>query len=185
VWTGSHYMPGATETNNTAEYTALLIGARAAADHGARLLRVEGDSLLVIRQVKGLYATKSTRLRQLRNAVRHELARVGQHSLHHIDRQGNAFADRLANRALDMKTDKIECKGHPVAGTCTTCLNSPSAGTPAPPPPAAAAFETVDVDSDGDPRAHRRRRGVCSNALGARSYPSPPFTPSPSPADRR
>jgi ribonuclease HI len=153
VWTGSHYMPGAKETNNTAEYTALLIGARAAADHGARLLRVEGDSLLVIRQVKGLYATKSTRLRQLRNAVRHELARVGQHSLHHIDRQGNAFADRLANRALDMTTDKIECKDHPVAGTCTTCLGSPSAGTPATPPPAAAAFETMDVDSDGEPRA--------------------------------
>jgi len=59
VWTGSHYMPGAKATNNTAEYTALLIGARAAADHGARLLRVEGDSLLVIRQVKGLYVTKS------------------------------------------------------------------------------------------------------------------------------
>ncbi|KAE9186711.1 hypothetical protein PF002_g25798, partial [Phytophthora fragariae] len=110
VWAGSHYMPGAQETNNTAEYTALLIGARAAADHGATSLRVEGDSLLVIRQVKGLYATKSTRLRKLRNGVRHELARVGQHSLHHIDRQGNAFADRLANRALDMKSDKIECK---------------------------------------------------------------------------
>ncbi|KAE8962382.1 hypothetical protein PF011_g29415, partial [Phytophthora fragariae] len=110
VWTGSHYIPGAQKTNNTAEYTALLIGACAAADHGATSLRVEGDSLLVIRQVKGLYATKSTRLRKLRNAVRHELARVGQHSLHHIDRQGNAFADRLANRALDTKSDKIECK---------------------------------------------------------------------------
>ncbi|KAE9108429.1 hypothetical protein PF010_g11908 [Phytophthora fragariae] len=148
VWTGSHYMPGAQETNNTAEYTALLIGARAAADHGATSLRVEGDSLLVIRQVKGLYATKSTRLRKLRNGVRHELARVGQHSLHHIDRQGNAFADRLANRALDMKSDKIECKEHPVAGACTTLMGPPSTD-----PPAQVDAEMVDADSDSEPRA--------------------------------
>eukprot|EP00644_Phytophthora_capsici_P010246 jgi/Phyca11/123612/e_gw1.51.48.1 len=94
-------MPGATETNNTAEYTAFLLGARAAADHGATLLRVQGDSQLVLRQVKGIYGAKSTRLRRLRDAVRAELARVGQFSLHHIDRQDNAHADRLANRALD------------------------------------------------------------------------------------
>jgi ribonuclease HI len=98
VWTRSCFMPGATETNNTAEYTALLIGVRVAADHGARQLRIEGDSLLVIRQVKGLYATKSTRLRRLRNAVLHELDRLEQYTLHHIDRQGNAFADRLQPR---------------------------------------------------------------------------------------
>ncbi|KAE8958536.1 hypothetical protein PR002_g30836, partial [Phytophthora rubi] len=153
VWTGSHYMPGAQETNNTAEYTALLIGARAAADHGATSLRVEGDSLLVIRQVKGLYATKSTRLRKLRNAVRHELARAGQHSLHHIDRQGNAFADRLANRALDMKSDKIECKEHPVAGACTTLMGPPSTDPPATPPPVPVDAEMVDADSDSEPRA--------------------------------
>ncbi|KAE9232618.1 hypothetical protein PF002_g12318 [Phytophthora fragariae] len=153
VWTGSHYIPGAQKTNNTAEYTALLIGACAAADHGATSLRVEGDSLLVIRQVKGLYATKSTRLRKLRNAVRHELARVGQHSLHHIDRQGNAFADRLANRALDTKSDKIECKEHPVAGACTTLMGPPSTDPPATPPPAPVDAEMMDADSDSEPRA--------------------------------
>ncbi|KAE8953459.1 hypothetical protein PR002_g32376, partial [Phytophthora rubi] len=86
AWSCSHYMPGATETNNTAEYTALLLGARAAADHGATRLHIQGDSLLVIRQVKGIYGAKSTRLRGLRNAVRTELARVGNFSLHHIDR---------------------------------------------------------------------------------------------------
>ncbi|GMF66974.1 unnamed protein product [Phytophthora fragariaefolia] len=148
VWTGSRYLPGAKETNNTAEYTALLIGARTAADHGAGRLRIEGDSLLVIRQVKGLYATKSTRLRQLRNAVRRELARVPQHSLHHIDRQANAVADRLANRALDMKSDKIEYKEHPVAGACTTTMRSPQAGPPATPPPGHEDTEMADADSD-------------------------------------
>uniref|UniRef100_A0AAV1T7H6 RNase H type-1 domain-containing protein n=1 Tax=Peronospora matthiolae TaxID=2874970 RepID=A0AAV1T7H6_9STRA len=44
VWTCSHYMPSSGETNNTAEYTALLLGTRAAADHGVTRLRIEGDS---------------------------------------------------------------------------------------------------------------------------------------------
>ena len=35
VWTLSHYVPSSSETNNMAEYTVLLIGTRAAADHGA------------------------------------------------------------------------------------------------------------------------------------------------------
>lgn len=140
AWTGSSYMPGTKETNNTAEYTALLLGARAAADHGASPLRIEGDSLLVIRQVKGLYGTKSTRLRRLRNAVRQELARVGSHTLHHIDRQANGFADRLANCALDQRSNKVECKQHSAPGRCPTSADpshapaSPStAPEPAPP----------------------------------------------------
>ncbi|GMF33304.1 unnamed protein product [Phytophthora lilii] len=66
VWTCSHYDPSIGGTNNTAEYTALLLGARAAADHGVKKLRVEGDSTLVIQQVRGIFATKSTRLRALR-----------------------------------------------------------------------------------------------------------------------
>ncbi|KAE9268643.1 hypothetical protein PF008_g31072, partial [Phytophthora fragariae] len=118
AWSCSHYMPGATETNNTAEYTALLLDARAAADHGATRLHIQGDSLLVIRQVKGIYGAKSTRLRGLRNAVRTELARAGNFSLHHIDRQDNGHADRLANRALDQKNTLVECATHPGRNAC-------------------------------------------------------------------
>ena len=58
MWTGSHYMPSLGETTNTAEYTALLLGVRAAIGHGVKTLRVEGDSILVIRQVRGILATK-------------------------------------------------------------------------------------------------------------------------------
>ncbi|KAG3125727.1 hypothetical protein PI126_g22637 [Phytophthora idaei] len=93
VWTCSHYDPSSSGTNNTAEYTALLLGARAAADHGVKRLRVEGDSTLVIQQVRGIFAARSTRLRAFRNRVKAELARIERVTLHHIDRQANGHAD--------------------------------------------------------------------------------------------
>ncbi|KAG2959253.1 hypothetical protein PC118_g23113, partial [Phytophthora cactorum] len=156
AWTCSCYMPNASETNNTAEYTALLLGARAATDHGATQLRVQGDSLLVIRQVKGIYATKSTRLRTLRNAVRAELAKVSRWSLHHIDRQDNGHADRLANRALDMKNTLVECAAHPGRDSCTTSTAlQPATAPPASPPPA-DTVDTVDMGMDAASDDERR-----------------------------
>ncbi|POM79948.1 Reverse transcriptase, partial [Phytophthora palmivora] len=128
-------MPSSSETNNTAEYIALLLGARAAADHGVKHLRVEGDSTLVIQQVRGIFATRSTRLRTLRKAVKTELTRVGSFSLHHIDRQANAHADRLANAALDRRRTKLECGVHTDSRGCT-CTTVEAPATAAPPPPA-------------------------------------------------
>ena len=130
VWTGSHYMPSNGETNNTAEYTALLLGVRAAADHGVQRLRVEGDSILVIRQVRGIFATRSTRLRRLRNAVKAEIARLDCVTLHHVDRQANGHADRLANQALDRRRSLMECEVHPDGSGCTASPTA-SPGHPA------------------------------------------------------
>ncbi|CAI5709488.1 unnamed protein product [Peronospora farinosa] len=118
-------MPSSGETNNTAEYTALLLGVRAAADHGVTRLRVEGDSILVIRQVRGIVATRSTRIRRLRNAVKAEIARLECVTLHHVERQSNGHADRLANQALDRRRSLMECGVHPHGSGCTT---SPAAG---------------------------------------------------------
>uniref|UniRef100_H3GYD1 Reverse transcriptase domain-containing protein n=1 Tax=Phytophthora ramorum TaxID=164328 RepID=H3GYD1_PHYRM len=58
-------------------------------------------------------------MRALRNQVQSELARVGSFSLHHIDRQDNAHADRLANRALDLRRTVIECGIHCDGVGCT------------------------------------------------------------------
>ncbi|CAH0485695.1 unnamed protein product [Peronospora farinosa] len=131
-------MPSSGETNNTAEYTALLIGLRAAADHGVTRLRVDGDSILVIRQVRGIFATRSTRLWRLRNAVKAEIAHLECVTLHHKDRQSNGHADRLANEALDRRRSLMECGVHPDGNGCTT---SPAAG-PAQP------VESIYLDMD-------------------------------------
>ncbi|KAF1325661.1 reverse transcriptase, partial [Globisporangium splendens] len=104
-------MPG-TETNNTAEYTAMLTGVESAVQHGATSLRVEGDSHLVLSQVRGTFACANKRLRGLRNRVRAALRRIECTRLVHIDRQANAHADRLANRALDTKRTKTQCAQH-------------------------------------------------------------------------
>ncbi|KAK1928268.1 Ribonuclease HI [Phytophthora citrophthora] len=152
VWTCSCYMPSSSETNNTAEYTALLLGVRAAADHGVKCLRVEGDSTLVIQQVRGIFATRSTRLRELRRHVKRELARVGSFSLHHIDRQANAHADRLANAALDRRRTKLECGVHVDGTGCTrTTTDAPTLAAPAPPvarPPPRTPTDPDDQDDD-------------------------------------
>ncbi|KAH7489198.1 Retrovirus-related Pol polyprotein from type-1 retrotransposable element R2 [Phytophthora ramorum] len=158
VWTCSHYMPSSSETNNTAEYTALLLGMRAAADHGATRVHVEGDSTLVIQQVRGIFATRSTRLRGLRKSVKAEMARMEHVTLHHIDRQANGHADRLANAALDRRKTKLECGLHPDGEGCsstaaTTAVPSvvpdrPPSSTAAAPTPSAEPDETEQGDID-------------------------------------
>ncbi|CAI5734333.1 unnamed protein product [Peronospora destructor] len=141
-------MPCNSNTNNMAEYTALLLGARAAADHGAMHLRIEGDSNLVIQQVGGIFATWSAALRRLRDQVKIELARVGLFTLHHIDRKANAHADRLANRGLDLRRAVSECADHPNGDGCTYTgdVDLQLDTTPVPPHPAP---EIIDDDTEG------------------------------------
>uniref|UniRef100_A0AAV1VP33 Reverse transcriptase n=1 Tax=Peronospora matthiolae TaxID=2874970 RepID=A0AAV1VP33_9STRA len=151
VWTCSHYMPSSGETNNTAEYTALLLGTRAAADHGVTRLRIEGDSTLVIQQVRGIFATRNKRLRQLRIAVKAELARMERATLHPIDRQANGHVDRLANAALDRRTTTLECGVHTDGHGCTSTSTTAPAPAAAPPPATPhVAVGTEDPPSPAD-----------------------------------
>uniref|UniRef100_A0AAV1VP88 Reverse transcriptase n=1 Tax=Peronospora matthiolae TaxID=2874970 RepID=A0AAV1VP88_9STRA len=142
-------MPSSSETNNTAEYTALLLGTRAAADHGVTRLRIEGDSTLVIQQVRGIFATRNKRLRQLRLAVKAELARMERATLHPIDRQANGHADRLANAALDRRATELECGVHTDGHGCTS--TSTLAPAPAATPPPATPHVAVDTDVPPSP----------------------------------
>ncbi|EGZ05640.1 hypothetical protein PHYSODRAFT_533596, partial [Phytophthora sojae] len=148
-------MPSSSETNNTAEYSALLLGSRAAADHGATSLRVEGDSTLVIQQVRGIFAARNAVLRRLRDQVKVELARVGSFSLHHNDRQANAHADRLANQALDLRRTVMECGVHTAGDGCTNTTLDPMPvllpqPTPRTPPPTPAADTNTEMQEPED-----------------------------------
>ncbi|CAI5733073.1 unnamed protein product [Peronospora farinosa] len=133
VWTCSHFLPSSSETNNTAEYTALLLGLRSAVQHGATRLLVEGDSNLVLAQVRGSFSCNNRRLRRLRNSVRQELRRLEWHKLRHVDRQANSQADRLANRSLDLQRTAVECGHH--SGDMLGCFQPntpPATDLPAP-----------------------------------------------------
>ncbi|CAI5735560.1 unnamed protein product [Peronospora destructor] len=118
VWTGSHFLPSPRETNNSAEYAALLMGVKSAVLHGATRLMVEGDSTLVMAQVRGSFNCSNRRLRSLRSLVRLALADLQWYKLRHIDRQANAHADRLANRALDQRKTSVVCGPHSYDMSC-------------------------------------------------------------------
>ncbi len=95
-------------TNNQAEYSALLIGVRAANQWGAEQLTVYSDSELLVRQLTGDYRVKSHRLMPLFDDVQRQLLEVGLWRIHHVARHENRRADELVNRALDADEDVIE-----------------------------------------------------------------------------
>ena len=180
VWTCSHFLPASSETNNTAEYTALLVGVQSAVHHGATRLLVEGDSNLVLAQVRGSFGCNNRRLRRLRGQVRTELARLDWHQLRHIDRNANAHADRLANRALDLRRTAVECGPHSsVMDSCFTLDLSPPAalpveqGTPADVSGVDAVMvDTVSLDIEAEIAARD----------GGEVFPTLPIGPGSSPA---
>jgi ribonuclease HI len=91
-------------TNNVAEYRALVAGLEAAAQFGARRVRVRADSKLVIEQVKGKWKVKQPHLLPLREQVRKLLADYAEVDLQHVPRAENTAADALVNAALDAST---------------------------------------------------------------------------------
>jgi len=56
-------------TNNIDEYEALMLGLKLLKKVGAKQIVVRGDSELIIKKIKGDYATKHPRLRAYRNVV--------------------------------------------------------------------------------------------------------------------
>jgi ribonuclease HI len=95
------------ETNNVAEYYALITALDYATTHGVKSLRVRSDSELLVRQIQGKYKVKSADLRPLHERAT-KLARMLDHfRIEHVPREQNREADRLANVALD----NTEAKG--------------------------------------------------------------------------
>jgi ribonuclease HI len=88
------------ETNNVAEYTAMIMGLREAFLTGVRNLLVRGDSLLVISQMTGKYKVSSSHLREYyEHAV--DISKQFQCiQFEYIPREKNKRADELANRGL-------------------------------------------------------------------------------------
>ena len=88
-------------TNNVAEYRGLLAALQAAHDLGARSLVVHADSELVVKQVNGQYKVKHEKLRPLFLQAQALAARLPKFAIHHVRREENLDADRLANEAMD------------------------------------------------------------------------------------
>ena len=88
-------------TNNVAEYYGLIAALDYAQSHGIRALRVESDSELLVRQMRGQYKVKSAELRPLFERARKMAQSFSSFKIEHVYRDQNADADALANQALD------------------------------------------------------------------------------------
>ena len=88
-------------TNNVAEYRALLLGLKLAAELGAGEVEIVNDSQLVARQVGGQYKVKHAGLRPLYLEAMSALARFERWAVRDVRREQNQRADALVNEALD------------------------------------------------------------------------------------
>ena len=89
------------ETNNVAEYYALLAALDYATTHGITALRIRSDSELLVRQMQGRYKVKSDGLKPLYERAAKLSRQLGYFTLEHVPREMNSDADALANLALD------------------------------------------------------------------------------------
>jgi ribonuclease HI len=89
------------QTNNVAEYTALLNGLRRAAELGVTEVEVVSDSELMVKQMRGEYRVKNAALRELSLEAARLARTVGDVSYTAVRREHNGLADRLVNDALD------------------------------------------------------------------------------------
>jgi ribonuclease HI len=94
-------------TNNVAEYQALVEALRYAQAQGAERIRVFSDSQLVVRQLTGEYKVKHPDMRALHQQADALLRRFREAKIAHVPRAENKEADRLANRAVDLKNSKL------------------------------------------------------------------------------
>jgi ribonuclease HI len=91
------------ETNNVAEYKALLRGLQRAGELGARDIRVINDSELVAKQVNGIYKVRHPAMQPLHAQATAALQQFASWSIESVPRNHNAAADELVNRALDAR----------------------------------------------------------------------------------
>jgi ribonuclease HI len=88
-------------TNNVAEYYGLIAALDYTQSHGVRALRIESDSELLVKQMRGQYKVKSAELRPLYERARKMAQSLESFRIDHVYREQNREADALANEALD------------------------------------------------------------------------------------
>lgn len=89
------------ETNNVAEYRALIKGLELAIPHHPNRLVCHMDSELIVKQLSGEYRVKMPTLQPLFDEIQKLSAELPDVVFKHIPRSDNYRADALVNQALD------------------------------------------------------------------------------------
>ena len=99
IWAYSAFV-GEKVTNNHAEYHGLLIGLEEVVKRNIRSLVVKGDSMLVIKQMRGECKVSSTNIRPFYEKAKEMVKRFDEIEFHHIYRNDNKRADTLSNEGI-------------------------------------------------------------------------------------
>ncbi|MDP6634052.1 MAG: ribonuclease HI family protein [Phycisphaerae bacterium] len=102
-------------TNNVAEYSGLLTGLSAAKELKAASVELFSDSQLLVRQMTGEYRVKNAGLKPLHRRATELADSFENCTFHHIPREENTAADKLANMAMDAKTNILDAADDPYA----------------------------------------------------------------------
>ncbi|HVL64779.1 MAG TPA: ribonuclease HI family protein [Actinomycetota bacterium] len=94
------------QTNNVAEYEAVIAGLELARESGVDDLLVRVDSELVVRQLNGDWKIKNDRLRRLAVRARSLMRGFSTVAIEHVPRGQNSRADALANEAMDAAEER-------------------------------------------------------------------------------
>ena len=90
-------------TNNFAEYKAVIRAFELAVQNKVQELTLFSDSEFLVRQLQKKYKVKSPNIKPLFMECQNFLKQIPQASFQHIPREQNSGADSLANQALDDK----------------------------------------------------------------------------------
>jgi len=96
------------QTNNVAEYYALIAALDYAAAKGIKRLRVLSDSQLIVNQMNGVYKVRHPQLRPLHERAEKQAAALESFTIQYVPREQNREADEVANAALD-STGGVKC----------------------------------------------------------------------------
>jgi ribonuclease HI len=89
------------QTNNVAEYTAVVRALALAEELGAGAVDLLLDSKLIVEQLHGRWRVKDAKLIPLHADAKSRLVRIGRWTANHVPRAQNKQADALCNEAID------------------------------------------------------------------------------------
>jgi ribonuclease HI len=119
------------ETNNVAEYYALLAALDYATSHNISALRIRSDSELLVRQMQGRYKVKSADLKPLHERASKMAKQLGYFAIEHVRRELNRDADALANVALDQAgVPKFAATGSTISESRASSLPAQTSAPP-------------------------------------------------------
>jgi len=96
-------------TNNMVEYEVCALAVQAAIDSNVKLLKVYGDSTLVIHQLRGEWETREPKLIPYQACIKELAGSFDEISFHHVPREENQMVDALR----DLPYIEFWCRGRP------------------------------------------------------------------------